>query len=176
MSQLKIFLLLTLGGTLLLGCERNTEWEVEGYQPVYSADSVAIKSVEARPVKNPGKIYYKDNFIFINEKSLGVHVIDNTDPTHPKNISFIRIPYNSDVSIKETYMYANNGNHLAVIDISNPLAAVVVKEVQNVIDFDKNSQDLYPPEQGFYFDCVDPDKGMVIGWEKADLTNPQCFR
>jgi hypothetical protein len=34
----------------------------------------------------------------------------------------------------------------------------------------------YPPFTGVYFECVDPSKGVVIGWEEKQIDQPKCRR
>ena len=51
----------------------------------------SFKTLPAQNLENPGKIYVKDNYLFINELKKGIHVIDNTNPSLPKAISFIQI-------------------------------------------------------------------------------------
>ena len=76
-----------------------------------------VKSGPAQPLKNPGKIYLKGNYIFVNEVNLGIHVIDNTNPSSPQNIAFISIPGNQDL--------AANGNTLYAILICWPLTSAM---------------------------------------------------
>jgi hypothetical protein len=51
--------------------------------PVYMSFEelrLSVKKVEARSLDRPGKIYFKDGYIFINEEMKGIHLIDNKDP------------------------------------------------------------------------------------------------
>ncbi|TAK47364.1 MAG: hypothetical protein EPO28_01935 [Saprospiraceae bacterium] len=72
-----------------------------------------------RVLKAPGQIYFYNNFIFINEKREGIHVIDNADPANPQNISFINIPGNEDLAIRNGVLYANTYIDLLAIDLMN---------------------------------------------------------
>lgn len=38
----------------------------------------------------------------------GVHVIDNSNPQQPQKISFINIPRNVDISVKDGFLYADS--------------------------------------------------------------------
>ncbi|MFQ5447546.1 MAG: LVIVD repeat-containing protein, partial [Saprospiraceae bacterium] len=76
--------------------------------------------VEApRALRVPGQIYFYNNLIFINEKREGIHVIDNADPANPQNISFISIPGNEDLAIRNGVLYANTYIDLLAIELSN---------------------------------------------------------
>src|SRR5436305_88536 len=79
------------------------------YIPVYKTLSqvrASMKSEAPRPLQNTGKLYVQGNYIFLNEVQKGIHVIDNTNPSNPKNISFINIPGNIDLAVKGNYLYA----------------------------------------------------------------------
>ncbi|NCU04596.1 MAG: hypothetical protein GXC73_11475, partial [Chitinophagaceae bacterium] len=59
------------------------------YRPVYKTKQQVwneIKSKPAKTISNPGKITLFGNTIFLNEIDKGIHVIDNTNPSQPKNI------------------------------------------------------------------------------------------
>ena len=56
---------------------------VEGYKPVYGDINSEVIQMDAQPMKDPGKIYVFGNFLFVNEKFKGVHIIDNVDPRNP---------------------------------------------------------------------------------------------
>lgn len=74
-------------------------------------------------LEQPGKIYVKDQYLFINEIKKGVHVIDNSNPSSPRHVSFISIPGNGDMAVKGHILYADSYMDLVAIDISNPQQA-----------------------------------------------------
>jgi hypothetical protein len=100
--------------------------------PVYKSleevhTGTAVKA-EARPLKNPGQIYYYNNHMFIVENNEGIHIIDNADPSNPVNEAFIEIPGNNDIAIKDDILYANTYVDLLAIDLNDPGYAVVGRE------------------------------------------------
>ncbi len=144
-----------------------------GYRPVYEAYE-NLRNVAFQPIKklkNPGKIYIKDNFLFINEVGEGIHIFDNSDKSNPKALSYISIPANQDIAIKGTTLYADNADDLIAIDISNPNAAKVVKRIEKSFPYP-----YHPPQTNVSFECADPKKGYVVRWEYTELTNPKCRR
>ncbi len=99
------------------------------YEPVFMMRSELEKGIRlegARPVENPGKIYLKDNLIFINEKYLGIHVIDNTDPREPENFAFIRVDGCIDMALKDNVLYADNAVDLVSISLSPQMTGIEV--------------------------------------------------
>jgi hypothetical protein len=144
------------------------------YRPMYVTKEEArtIRSVAARPLKNPGKIYRLGSFLFINDMGTGVHIIDNTDQRQPRNLAFVAIPGNYDIAVKGTWLYADNATDLVVLDISNPAEVRLAKRIEKAIP-----ENAYPPFMNTYFECVDAGKGVVVGWEKVPMNaRPNCFR
>jgi len=147
--------------------------EILGYKPIYATtEDYEIIFQEPKALKNPGKIYYYNKFIFINELFEGVHLYNNIDPENPQNIGFIKIKGNVDIAIRNNVLYADNIRDLISIDISDPKNIIVLDRINDVIP----SQSLYPLEQGVYFECPDPGKGTIVGWEKTVLVDPKCQR
>jgi len=84
-------------------------------------------------IVNPGKIYYKDNYIYLNEKFKGIHVIDISNPASPERIAFINIPGCIDIAIKNNSLFADNAIDLVSIDLSDRVQSLnVSKRVKNV--------------------------------------------
>ncbi len=131
------------------------------FQPLYKTSAEVranIKSNAPKPIVNPGKIYIKDSFIFLNEVNKGIHVIDNSLPSSPKNIAFIDLPGNVDIAIKGNMLYADFYTDLVAIDISNPLNAAAKKFVNNVF-----------PERFYYGYNTDPTM-IIYDWVKKTET------
>ncbi len=146
------------------GCVKDTCTKTYTYtyfQPVYKTTAEVranIKSNAPKAVTNPGKIYIKDNYIFLNEVNKGIHIIDNTNPATPKNFAFIDIPGNVDIAVKGNIMYADFYTDLVAMDISNPLNISVTKFVNGVF-----------PERFYYGFNVDSTK-VVYDWIKKTET------
>ena len=132
-------------------------------EPVYkSYDDLrsAVKMTAAREMNNPGKIYFKDQYIFINEKMKGVHVYDVSDPKNPQNKGFIEIPGNVDMAIKDNILYADSYIDLVAIDVSSFASIKEVGRVQKIFPYTLPTYDnKYPLAK------LDEKKGVVTGWE-----------
>ncbi|QJD80535.1 LVIVD repeat-containing protein [Spirosoma rhododendri] len=92
----------------------------------------AISVMGARTLAKPGKIYTKDGYLFINELKEGIHVIDNRDPSAPKQLAFINIPGNGDIAVRDHFLYADSYMDLVTFDIANLADIREVARVQNV--------------------------------------------
>lgn len=120
----------------------------------------AVKMTATRELNNPGKIYFKDQYLFINEKMKGVHVYDVSDPSNPQNKGFIEIPGNIDIAIKDNVLYADSYTDLVSIDVSSFSAIKEVGRVEKVFPYTLPVYDTkYPLAK------IDQEKGVVTGWE-----------
>ncbi|WP_394990058.1 LVIVD repeat-containing protein [Emticicia sp.] len=91
-----------------------------------------ITTEAPKDLVNPGKIYVKDNYLFINEVKKGIHVFDNSNPEKPQSIVFLKIPGVIDMAVKENTLYADNYIDIVAFDISNPKAIKETGRVKNV--------------------------------------------
>ncbi len=148
---------------------------VKGIKPVYltSTEATAVKSLPPQAIKRLGKIYYKDATIYVNEGNLGVHIIDNADPTNPVKKRFLQIPGCTDIAIKGNILYAGNSGDLIAVDISDLNNPRIVKRLSGIL---MGTGQQFPEFYEGWFECVEEGKGVVIGWEPAELTNPKCWR
>jgi hypothetical protein len=120
----------------------------------------AVKMTASRDINYPGKIYFKDHYIFINEKMKGVHVFDVSDPANPQNKGFIEIPGNIDIAIKGNLLYADSYTDLVSIDVSSFSAIKETGRVKDIFPFTLPTYDVrYPLAK------IDVKKGVVVGWE-----------
>jgi len=111
MKQFKnIMLIMVLLMAVSTSCTDKVFETYTANSPVYmSYDALrsSVKMSAARDLNTPGKIYFKDQYIFINERMKGVHVYDVSDPANPQNKGFIEIPGNVDIAIKDNILYAD---------------------------------------------------------------------
>jgi hypothetical protein len=96
-----------------------------------------VRSEAPRELKNPGKIYAKGSYLFINELKEGLHIIDNSNPAAPRMVSFLAIPGNGDLAVRGNTLYADSYMDLVALNIADPLS---VKEVSRVNDVFQNGQ------------------------------------
>lgn len=105
------------------------------YRPVYSTKAEvkgAIGSSPAINISNPGKIFVKGNYVFMNEIDRGIHVIDFSNPSNPKNLAFVKIPGCVDMAVRGNFLYADLYTDLVTLDITDPLS-VKVQQYQEFV-------------------------------------------
>jgi len=104
------------------------------YNPVFMkrADLESSITLNApRTLGTPAKIYSKDNYLFVSEAGLGVHVIDNTDPKNPKNIAFLKVLGCFDMAIKGSTLFVDNATDLVALDLTDPQKLVITQRIVN---------------------------------------------
>ena len=140
------------------------------YKPVLMKRDALENSVsfqEPRQLCRTGKIYFKDDIIYINEKYKGVHIIDNSNPSNPTNLGFISVPGSVDMAMKNNVIFIDNATDLIAIDLSAGITnPTVTKREKNVFP-----EHLPPDGLGLreeYIDGNRPENTVIIGWEKAE--------
>jgi hypothetical protein len=126
----------------------------------------AVKVSGSEEIIQPGKIYFKDNYIFVNESLKGIHVIDNNNPSEPVFVSFIEIPGNVDMAIKDSILYADSFIDLVALDISDIYDIKEVGRIDSIFPY------TLPPvldNNDLPFGIVEADKGIVVGWETKEI-------
>lgn len=117
--------------------------------------SIAYESV--KQIKNSGKIYVKGKYIFVNEVNKGFHIIDNSDPSNPNNIGFIRVLGSSDLSIKSDVFYVNNATDLLAFKLNEGSQSLTIsKRLENVFP------QIWSPEGLTYYDLQDDE--IIVDW------------
>ncbi len=127
-------------------CKR--EYTYLKYTDIYKTSEeirIPVSMERERVLKNPGKIYYYNELIFINEKNEGIHVFDNTNPSAPSNLGFMPIPGNVDIAIRDNILFADNYMDLLAINISNILSPVMEKRIVETFN------QFYETEDGRYW-------------------------
>jgi len=145
---------------------------VEGYKPVYLNDNeTEIMWQNSRQLNKPGKIYVFQNYLLVNEKLKGIQVFDNTNPLQPMPLGFLQVAGCTDMAIQGDVLYVNHINDLVALKIN---AFESFQEISRIRQKDWSSQ--FPEETGIYFECADPSRGLVVGWELTTLNQPKCYR
>jgi len=134
---------------------------VSRYEPVYLQraefeNSVVIKN--SISIGTSGKIYVKDDFLFINELFKGFHVYDNSDPTNPKSIKFIEAPGATDMAIRSNMIYINQATDLIAVSYNSDT---------NAINLTKRIPNTFPPLQSPDGEVAYniPENAVVIDWK-----------
>ena len=167
---IKTSIALIVLAALLSACTDKTVERVtyEANVPVYMSFSEFRNSFskgEAIEITNPGKIYFKDNYLFVNEVGKGIHVIDNSDPADPKKLCFYEIMGNVDIAIKGNILFADSFIDLVAIDISDVNNPVEINRIENVFP------EVMPEGDKWYpYAMVDKSEGVIVDWKVETVT------
>ncbi len=136
--------------------------------PIYMSWSDLRKASDPmppEPIAEQGKIYLKDNLLFVNEKYKGIHVFDNSNPASPLDRGFISVPGNVDLAVKGNFLYADSYVDLVVFDISNIGNPKEVYRMKDIFPYTiPETTAAYPISQ------IDTAKGVIIGWKVEQIT------
>lgn len=154
----------------LTACNDRTEQLItyEANVPVYMAyDDFRASFEKSAPIdiSHPGKMYFKDGYLFVNEYGKGIHIIDNSNPANPQKVAFYEIMGNVDMAIKGNILYADSYIDLLAIDITDLDNPVEVDRIENVFP------EIVPEgEEWFPYAMVDKSKGVIVDWEVKKIT------
>ncbi len=158
-------------GIFLNGCTDDCDSKLyyTYFEPVYQTTQEIRDAFEYRkPIELsiPGKIYLFGNYLFVNEVSRGIHVINNTDKRNPVNIGFINIPGNLDMAVKGNILYADNYIDLLALDISNANDVKLIKRLEGVFN------------DHYHYEFLDQaQESIIVAYEETDTVwydNPDC--
>lgn len=152
------------------------EGEVLGYQPVYAVDSdFEIELLPRQAAVNTGKIFRRGNLLLLSEVNEGIHIIDNTDPTAPVNLGFLKVKGSSDMWAEGELLYVNQFSDIVTVDFSDLENVREISREPNAFSAFLVDQQI-PPLAGFYFVCPDSTRGRIVDWQLVNINQPKCFR
>ena len=166
-KQISLFVLFSI---TLFGCQDKITTEITymANVPVYMSNEefkTAVKKTGQQELNNPGKIYIKDKYLFVNEIDKGVHVYNNSDPSAPSYVCFINIPGNVDMAIKGDLLYVDSYIDLVVINVADLLNPEEIDRYPNAFP------NIYPEyDYNYPIAPLDPEKGIVVDWKIKEIT------
>ena len=92
-NRVYLIVLLILPVLFFQSCSKDScteERKYTVYNPVYIPESALHPEISVegpRSLEEPGKIYFYQDYIFINEIRKGIHIIDNAEPSSPNFVA-----------------------------------------------------------------------------------------
>lgn len=154
-------LAVSLSGCIQDSCRQSQSFVQ--YTPVYRPLGEIRQEVgteQPRTLEKPGKLYFKDHFLFIGEINQGIHIFNNVDPAKPEPVAFLKVPGARDMAIKGNFMYVDSYVDLVVLDISDPTQA---KEVSRELD-------VFPYGSWHNGLWADETQGIAVDWIEEEIT------
>ena len=164
-----IYLFLLAG--LLAGCDYKYT-ETVSYQinePVFMSESEFRNSVkvtkEQHQISNYGKICFYNGFLYISESEVGIHIINNTNPSEPRIVGFIELVGNADLAIRDDKLYADSYVDLVWFDLPDPANPTLKGRLENAFP---DALPVIDNPYGYDYNlCYSSDgrkKGIIVGW------------
>jgi len=172
--------LLLLSSILILfsGCLQDPDEEITtvmGYAPIYwNAELGSNVSESPRAYDELTNFVIYKELILMVEFGDGIHVVDNSNPSSPEDLVFINIPGTVGLVVKDDFVIIATSNRLISIDITD-LNNTTISSITLTNEVEEEIG-ILPPDDLSDFECVDPLKGILTGWERQLLTNPKCWR
>jgi hypothetical protein len=129
------------------------------YTPVIMQRSnfeTAVATVASQSIKNSGKIYIFDHFLFINEVNNGFHVFNYENPENPISLCYIKVPGATDLAIRNSVLYINQATDLLTLKYNYQTEA---------FDFMNRNSNVFPQKvspDGFYASTNENE--IVVNW------------
>ena len=139
------------------------------FEPVFTSVTELRSSVALEPpvdISMPGRIYFKDGYLYINEIRKGIHVVDNRDPENPRKVGFVAIPGNFDLAAKGNFLYADSYIDMVILDISNPAN---IEEVSRM-------KEIFPNNNNYGFH-IENEQVLITDWietEMVEVVEVEC--
>jgi len=155
-------------------CSDDNEPQISGMKPVYISynELMHFSQLPPQPIINAGKIMVYNNYLFLGEVNKGIHIIDISDTLNPVKVSFLNIPGNKDLSAQNNRLYADNGPHFLVLDITNINSVTLVQRMLNYFQ----PSEYFPANYSGRFECADYSTGWLVDWSEELLDDPKCNR
>lgn len=162
-----VVMLLALSGCVKENCQNITKAKI--FIPVYKGLSeiraAAVQTLPARDIAQTGKIYVKGKYILVNEPFQGIHIIDNSDPRAPRNVSFLNVMGNIDIAVQDNILYADSYRDLLVFDISNLNDIRFVKRFDDVMGYSIDARGRWLGTPGGQMR-----DSLLVGYTERDTT------
>lgn len=167
MCKMKLFVYLSLSVLVLGGCTDKKSYK-GCHDPIYisyeslRSDYPAVSA--PREITEAAKIYVYGDILLVNEKNIGIHVIDNRVRTSPQAKYFIDIPGNIDMAVKEGYLYVDSFMDLVILDIRDIDNIQTVRRKNEIFPYD-DTQALSEEDLAKDRCYPDSDLGVIVGYE-----------
>lgn len=134
--SLPVLAVLTL---LSVACERDSceeTWTQVVPLPV-TLDRAAVQdSITALPAREfctGGNLYAYGDYLFVNSALEGYHLLDNSDPSDPRPVAFLRVPGATQMAFVDGRMVSDSYADLVVLDFAGPEHLTLLSSTPNFL-------------------------------------------
>jgi hypothetical protein len=119
------------------------------YEPVYMtrmAFENSVSVIAPKPTIKAGKIYIKDNFLFVNDVNKGFQIYNYSNPSNPIAIGYLNFPGATDMAIRNNAIHVNQATDLVSVEINSASNSVsVTNRVKNTFPIKLSPDGFSPP-------------------------------
>ena len=129
------------------------------FTPVIMERAVFENSVALLPPKNiinAGKIYIRNNYLFINEVNEGFHIYNYSTPSNPLPIAYLKTPGATDLAIRNNTLYINQAVDLLTLNYNSE---------SNTIETSYRNRNVFPQKispDGFSSSVANNE--IIVNW------------
>ncbi|GET45474.1 hypothetical protein [Capnocytophaga felis] len=162
---MKVYLLFALTSLILYSCPHNrddiyySDYEPENMERSAFENSITLSKTSGNAnVKNAGKIYLKDNYMFIGDTNKGFYIYNNNTPEKPTLIAFLKIPGATDLAIRGDIMYVNQAVDLVAFSFDLSQNKITIHDrIRNTFPVLRSPDGYYP---------ISSEGKVVVDWHK----------
>jgi len=172
-----IYFLCTVAFCILFSCNDGNSTKIITYEinePILMNATDFRKSIKVstipEQIKEQGKICYYEGYLYISEPEKGIHIIDNRNPSDPKNIGYIELTGNIDLAIRNNMLYADAFIDLVWFDVTNPAKPELKGRLEEVFT---HALPVMDNNLGYDYNMCyteNKNKDIVIGWKVVKRT------
>ena len=179
LSTLGSFLLIVTMPWFFSNCIDGTKRSTKeiGWVPVYTKGNYldAFAFIGPRTISSPGKIYVRNQYLLVNDLRQGIHVIDNSNPSSPAAIGFLKLPGNIDITMKGDVLYGDFYDGIISIDMSDPSKPKIMGFLPACLSRDRIMPERTDATLFMKYQCADSTKGVVTSWKKDSVDKEECY-
>ena len=120
----------------------------------------SIKFEAPKSILKSGKIYIKDEIMYLNDVNKGFQIYNYSNPNNPVKIGYINIPGATDVAIRNNILYVNQATDLVTLNYNTSANSVTVTN---------RIKNAFPPKvspDGFM--AKEKQNQVVIDWTNSN--------
>jgi len=136
----RIFPLLLLAVLLSSCLEERCESQLTyvAYEPVVVSPVDYRTDIEAEgprgQICQPSGFYVYGQYLMVTDRNIGLHILDNSDPTSPRPLSFLPVAGAAGLAVRNDILYLNNYTDLVAFSLADPVNPTMLSRTEDVFE------------------------------------------
>ncbi|HKL02685.1 MAG TPA: hypothetical protein VJ911_03380 [Cryomorphaceae bacterium] len=173
MKKIKLVLSSFLLVVVMNSCHDKYTESYQANVPVYMdiedwrAQDISVESPKI--ITEAGKIYIYQDYLFVVDPGLGVHIVNNANPSSPQNTGFLPVQGCLDVAVRNNSLYVDSYFDLLSFSLSDPSNPTLSCRVTDA--FDSNFLPMGPGyDESLPVVGVNSENGIIVGWTQQEIS------